>query len=235
VTDIDHRIHLAELYGPHDPLTVVAHRTTVFVCGILGILLFPIKIITTGVGGCLIALTLGLFAIFLTVVWLPILALLLGTSWLWINVWPLRPILLVPGVLFAILANVFVQLAPEPDPAAKYSKAVLAGDWPLTWYLLIDIPPGAVAAQPDVLPTGQIPGVPVVRRLSSEEEAEAEATKLIEFFLQRVPCEECRDELDHESGGRTRMVMLLSATDFPYQALDYLLEQHYRDHSRDKR
>jgi len=62
--------------------------------------------------------------------------LLLGTSWLWLDAWYLRPILLVPRVLVATLADLYVMLAPEPEKDAKYMKLSMAGEWPLTWYLI---------------------------------------------------------------------------------------------------
>ena len=103
---------------------------------VLLLVIFPVELVTTFVGGCLIALTFGLFLLVLAAIWLPLLGLLLGTSWLWLKAWPLRPVLLIPGVLIALLSHVFVILAPEPERDVKDAKLALAEEWPLTWYLL---------------------------------------------------------------------------------------------------
>ena len=87
-------------------------------------------------GGCLIALTLGLFILVLSVIWLPFAAFLLGTSWLWLKAWYLRPVLLIPGVLVAVVAHAYVMLAPDSERDSKYTKLTLTDSWPLSWYLL---------------------------------------------------------------------------------------------------
>lgn len=135
IADMDYRINLAKAYAPKDILTKVAivsvkATTSVFV------VLLPIQIVTTAIGGCLIAITFGILIYLLTLMWWPFLALLLSTSWLWLRAWYLRLILLIPGVLIATLADLYVMLAPEPEKDAKYSKLSLAGEWPLSWYLI---------------------------------------------------------------------------------------------------
>lgn len=126
---------MASAHAPQDIFTKIA-RVSMAGTSVLAIPLFPIEVVTTGAGGCLIALTFGLFALVLTAIWLPFLGLLLGTSWLWLKAWPLRPILLIPGVLIATLSHVYVILAPEPERDAKWAKLALAEEWPLSWYLM---------------------------------------------------------------------------------------------------
>jgi hypothetical protein len=61
-------------------------------------------------------------------------AMLLGTSWLWIRAWYLRPLLLVPGVLIAVLADVYVSFVP--DMGKKYQKILkmtLCDSWPYSY------------------------------------------------------------------------------------------------------
>ena len=98
-------------------------------------MLLPVQLITTFVGGVLIALTFGIFALMVTILWLPVLAVLLGTSWLWLNAPPLRVLLFLPGIAIAMLAHAYVALMPEIERDAKYYKLSLAGEWPLSWWL----------------------------------------------------------------------------------------------------
>ena len=71
-----------------------------------------------------------------TALWLPMYGFLVGTSWLWLNAWPLRPVLLLPGVAVAVIGETYVSLAPEPERDAKHAKLSIAQEWPLSWYLL---------------------------------------------------------------------------------------------------
>ena len=69
-------------------------------------------------------------------IWWPFLLLLAGTSWLWLQGWFLRPVLIIPGVLISALADLYVMLAPEPEKAGKLAKLSIAEEWPLSWYLM---------------------------------------------------------------------------------------------------
>jgi len=99
------------------------------------VILTPIEIVTTSIGGILIAITFGLFALLLSAIWQPFLWLLLGTSWLWFHAPYLAPLLFLPGLIIAILANIYVMLMPEPDKNAKIAKLALADEWPMSWYV----------------------------------------------------------------------------------------------------
>ena len=138
IQDIEGPSALARQHGPQDIFTRAA-QISMKVGSAALLILIPVQFVTTAVGGCLIALTFGLFAILLSLIWLPFLGLLLGSSWLWLKVPLLRPILLVPGVLVALVADAYVMLAPEPEADAKWAKLTLAGEWPLSW--LISFPP----------------------------------------------------------------------------------------------
>jgi hypothetical protein len=130
-----YRISLAHTYAPSDIFTKVA-RLLVFGITVATMVLAPIEIITTGIGGCLIGFTLGLGYLVLSVIWWPFGALLLGTSWLWFRAWYLRPLLLLPGVIVDLLATIYVMLMPDPEKDSKYAKLSLVAEWPLSWYLL---------------------------------------------------------------------------------------------------
>jgi len=135
INQTKYRISLAHTYAPSDILTKVAR---LLVLGITAafIVLAPIEVVTTAIGGCLIGFTFGLGYFVLSVIWWPFLALLLGTSWLWLRAWYLRPLLLLPSVIVALLATLYVMLTPDPEKDSKYMKLSLAEEWPLSWYLL---------------------------------------------------------------------------------------------------
>ena len=135
-----------DTYVPGDILTKTAILLVKVGTGVL-MILTPLEIVTTSLGGCLIALTFGVFALVLSLIWWPFFMFLLGTSWLWLHFWYLRPILLVPGVLVAIVADLYIMLAPEPERAAKIAKLSIAGEWPLSWYVIHPGPLTAVNQQ----------------------------------------------------------------------------------------
>lgn len=130
-----YRAELAHVHAPKDVLTRIAVVSVKVATTALTVLV-PVEIVTTAVGGCLVALTFGVGFFVLSLIWLPFLVLLLGTSWLWLHAWYLRPILLVPGIVIAIVANLYVMLTPDPEKDAKYAKLSIAQEWPLSWYLI---------------------------------------------------------------------------------------------------
>ncbi len=122
-------------HGPQDRLTLVAHRTVKVVC-LACVALAPVAVITTAIGGALIAMTLGLLAVIIALIWYPFALVLLATSWLWLNLRYLRPLLLVPGVIMAFLATVFLTVTPDPHREQKHAKLCLANEWPFSWHLV---------------------------------------------------------------------------------------------------
>ena len=135
INQTNYRISLAHTYAPKDIFTKVA-RVLVKAIIFPTILLVPVEAVTTAVGGCLAGLTFDLLFVMLSIIWWPFLAFLLGTSWLWLRAWYLRPILLLPGVIVALVADLCVMLMPEPEKDAKVMKLSMADEWPLSWYLL---------------------------------------------------------------------------------------------------
>ena len=126
-------INNAKAAGPKDPLTIAA----LFANMVLRMLLFPLILITplvTLVLGLLVQLSFGILLLPLSVIWMAIFPLLLGTSWLWIRAWYLRPFLIVPGVFIAVLSDVYVSFVP--DMGEKYQKIVklaFCDSWPYTF------------------------------------------------------------------------------------------------------
>lgn len=136
VADMEYRCTLAREFAPRDPFTILARLLMAGISLLLTPFVLVAEFLTTLIGGCLLGLTFGLLAVLLTIIWLPFLGLLVGTSWLWLRAWYLRPLLLLPGVLLAIIADTYVALAPEPERDAKHAKLSIASEWPLSWYLL---------------------------------------------------------------------------------------------------
>jgi hypothetical protein len=134
INQTNYRISLAHTFAPEDIFTKVA-RVLVPATQLPLMVLAPVEMVTTALGGCLAGCTFGLLFVVLSIIWWPFLAFLLGTSWLWLHAWYLRPILLLPGVIVALVADLYVMLMPEPEKDAKYMKLSMAGEWPLSWYL----------------------------------------------------------------------------------------------------
>jgi hypothetical protein len=135
INDMNYRIELAKKKSPSDFFTFVAKILVKVFTSIL-VILIPLQLLTTAIGGCAISMTFGLLLVILTIIWWPFLMLLLGTSWLWLKAWYLRPILLFPGILIAFISHLYIMLIPEPQKDAKYSKLSISDEWPLSWYLM---------------------------------------------------------------------------------------------------
>ena len=136
-SDMQARVRVARLYSPKDPITRLAVLIVKSVTAVVGIALLPVQFVTTAATGCLIAVTFGGASIVFSIVWWPMIVLLLATSWLWIKAWYLRPLLLPPGVALAIVASAFAPLIGEfGETGSRYTKLSLSQEWPLTWYLL---------------------------------------------------------------------------------------------------
>lgn len=129
----------AQAIGPRDPLTISAHMLN----GILRFVLFLPSIILvpifTFVLGALVTISFGTLLMLFSVIWFPFLGILLGSSWLWLKISILRPILLLPGAIIAVVTFFYVSLIP--DMGEKYQKVLKLGicdSWPysyLVWRL----------------------------------------------------------------------------------------------------
>ena len=134
--DLVSREHLARISGPQDVFTQIALSSN-SIFSILSSVLLPVQIVTTAISGCLIAITLGLLVFPLTLIWQSFSGFLLATSFGWIKIPLLRPVLIVPGLLIALVAQIFVQLTANPDgPSDRYIKLLLCNIWPLSWLVL---------------------------------------------------------------------------------------------------
>ena len=127
-------INQAQLLGPQDPLTKLAYLiNTVFRM----VFMLPLLIVTpisTFFLGILTGCTFGILLLPLSFVWLLFFGFLMSTSWLWIHVPILRPLLLIPGVIVAVVADIYCSLIP--DMGEKFQKVLKMGfcdSWPYSY------------------------------------------------------------------------------------------------------
>jgi len=118
-------------------LAIGVNRLLKVLLMIIGVPVVILEVPFTLVGGCLVALTFGLLLLLFSLLWLPQLGLLLGTSWLWKRVWILRPPLALVGIPIALIAEVFVAWTPSMgDVVAKDTKLRLIESWPMSLELV---------------------------------------------------------------------------------------------------
>ena len=101
------------------------------------IVFLPVAWLMRFVGAVLTPLTFGIYLIVYSIIlWIPILGLLLGTSWLWLRCWPLRPVLVILGIPVALMAHLILMCAPsDRDTDAVLWKVSFTEDWPFSWKL----------------------------------------------------------------------------------------------------
>lgn len=109
---------------------------------IVGMVLLPVQILTTLVGGCLVVLTFGLLILLLTLIWWMLIGPMLLLSLLWLEVERLRFFALVNTLRFmvsiiglptAIIAASYVQLTPSGDPLHRLHRINMCAVWPYSW------------------------------------------------------------------------------------------------------
>ena len=105
------------------------------------IIFLPVTWVMKFVGIILKNLTFGLYLIaYSFVLWMPVLWLLLGMSWLWLRFWPLRPVLIIPGIVLALVGHLILMCNPGSNSDPEDAEALLwqvsfTEDWPLSWKL----------------------------------------------------------------------------------------------------
>lgn len=112
-----------------------ANRIVGVLTDITGVIVLPIQLVSTALLGCLVSMTFGLFSIPMTIIWMGFfLGPLLGTSWLWTHAWPLRPVLAIIGIPWAVLAHIFVSLSPSMgEMDARIDKLIMCESWPYSF------------------------------------------------------------------------------------------------------
>ena len=100
-------------------------------------ILLPLAWVVQFAGLILKYLTFGLYLILYSLIlWMPTMGLLLGTSWLWLRYWPLRPLLFIPGIVLALVGHFVLMCAHyDTDHDAVLWRVSFTEDWPLSWKL----------------------------------------------------------------------------------------------------
>ena len=104
------------------------------------LIFLPISVTINAIASLLKALTFGLtfmiHALLCSLIWAPIVGLLLGTSYLWLKYWYMRPLLLIPGLSLVIVGELILMLSPTPsiaDRDGRLFQVDMAEEWPLSW------------------------------------------------------------------------------------------------------
>ena len=134
VDDMKLRVAFASMKSPSDNLTVVTRKILHTLIPVIEIILSPVDFVVRFIGKGLIAVVLGLFVLLvITAVWFIVWLILMVTSRLWLASAFYRPILIIPGILVAIFADIFIMLVPDPHKEREYTT--LIKEWPLSWQL----------------------------------------------------------------------------------------------------
>jgi len=134
----DYLLEYARSQGPFDPLTRFAqHPIIQTVLNFLSIPIILVQIVSTFVLGILHTLTFGLALLPLYALWFLFLGGVVGSSWLWIKVPVMRPILLVPGILWATVSKWFAACMPEMGEwESRATKQAVCESWPHSYHIM---------------------------------------------------------------------------------------------------
>mgnify|MGYP001561902866 CR=1 FL=1 len=122
--------------GPRDKFTRLANPLHSLVGGLLSLPLLILVPVSTFLLGLMVRVTFGLLLIPMSAVWWVFLLPVVGSSWVWVKVPLVRPVLLVPGVLAAQLAAAFASLMPEMgEMDSRLAKQALCNAWPVTFLM----------------------------------------------------------------------------------------------------
>ncbi len=126
-------------YLSNSDVTTKAMWLAVKACTTATMILLPVKFIVHLPLALIFPLIAGPLLLAFSFLWMPVYGLLLGTSWLWLKCWPLRPMVAVPGLIFSIAGDTLLMFAPPPrdpdDIAARLIQADFADEWPLSWLI----------------------------------------------------------------------------------------------------
>jgi hypothetical protein len=117
-----------------DDLGMLANRIVNVLSSLLSPITIPLQLVTTSVGGCLVAMTFGLLLLPLSLIWLVFfMNPLLSLSWLWDRVWLLRIPLALIGVPLAVLGAIYTSLVPSMgEMDARATKLLICWTWPFS-------------------------------------------------------------------------------------------------------
>jgi len=135
-TDIPARLRYALKFAPQDILTLFSMFVMRHCCSAIAMLVWPFELVLKGTvgfllkGGCVFVWGM-LILMVLDLVWMTTWLLLMLTSSAWIKMQWLRPILIIPGLILALVSYIFVSLAPDPQKNSEYH--ILIKSWPMSW------------------------------------------------------------------------------------------------------
>jgi hypothetical protein len=135
VPDILDRIRWSRRNPPSDIFTLLAISIVYHLGKLIEVVMLPVDYASRKLGQLSVLFVgWGLILFFLmTALWIPFWGLLMGSSWLWLRYPLTRPLLLIPGVPFALILTIVLMLVPDPEKQKRYVS--IAQVWPLTWNL----------------------------------------------------------------------------------------------------
>lgn len=135
-TDIPARLRYALRFAPSDALTLFAMFIMRVCCSGVATVAWPFELVLKGTvgfllkGGCVFVWGM-LILMILDLFWIAIWTLLILSSWAWIKMQWMRPLLIIPGLIFALFSYIVVALAPDPQKNNEYH--ILVKCWPMSW------------------------------------------------------------------------------------------------------
>ena len=135
-TDIPARLRYALKFAPTDILTLFSMFVMKHCCSAIAMIVWPFDLVLKGTlgfllkGGCVFVWGM-LILMILDLVWMSIWMLVMLSSSAWIKMRWMRPILVIPGLVLALAAYIFVSLAPDPQKNSEYH--ILIKSWPMSW------------------------------------------------------------------------------------------------------
>lgn len=121
---------------------MLACRINNILVTVLSPVTIPVQLVTTFIGGCLVGCTMGLLLFPMDAIWIVLMGLLVGTSWLWSKASALRlpvfvalariPIAVI-GIPLAVIAEIYVTLIPHMGNwEGRMTKLTTCWIWPFS-------------------------------------------------------------------------------------------------------
>jgi len=129
------RVVFARNLAPKDIFTVIARWIVTRLVTAIAWVLAPVDRVLQMIGRGFLRVfeIFGLMGLlFLTAIWFfPFWCFIMGTSRLWLAFPWMRPILIIPGIIGAVLAAIYLMLVPDFKKEPDY--ITFMHEWPLSW------------------------------------------------------------------------------------------------------
>lgn len=113
---------------------MAANRILDFVITMLAIIIVPVQFVTTFVLGILVTCSFGFLLLPLSLVWMVLIAPLIGVSWLCTKAEGLRGIFGLFGIPWAVVTHIYACLVPSMgELESRADKLMLVESWPFSW------------------------------------------------------------------------------------------------------